>query len=196
RLQRAGTLFSAQTVNNTSQKVLLEIRFIIGFLRMSASRIEGPATVHCMVPGNRMVLPIGTALIAGLVQIEKYMDRRINVFVVVPFIGTGPGIAQKGGGRVIVVHYIYGRFPYIWIPRMAQKPGPDQFSVPRPVVLRIRRGMYAHIVAARFHIIFESGLPIVVHNISCCTKKYHQFVPLEVLVVKLKGVVRMGNLKI
>src|SRR5690606_39121311 len=151
--------------------MFLEIWFIIRFLRMSASGIEGPAPINAMVPGNRVVFPIGTTLVTGFVQIEQHMYCRINAFVVIPFIGTGPSIAQKGGGGVIMVHNIYCRFPYIGISGMAHEPRPDQFSVPGPIVLRIRGCMYAHIVAAGFHIIFEGSLPIVVQNISRGAKK-------------------------
>ena len=58
---------------------------------MTQCSIPGPAPVVFMVPGNGVIVAIGTALVAGFVNLHQHMDVRIELFEIVPFILSFPG---------------------------------------------------------------------------------------------------------
>ena len=73
---------------------------------MSHFRIKGPSPIIVMIPGNRMMLPIFSALIAGLVYFYQYLYFWVDIPKIIPLVRLHPCIGHRFGSWVFFVNYI------------------------------------------------------------------------------------------
>ena len=67
-------------------------------------------------------------------------------------------IGQVSGRRMVFIRNINRSFAHVGLAGVTGKIPAHQFVVPGPVILRIGRGMDAHIAATRLDIAFKSSL--------------------------------------
>lgn len=65
-------------------------RFAVALRGMAPGCVKGPPPVKLVVPGNGMMLPVGAAAVAALIQCSQHFYRGIKVFEVVPFVRPLP----------------------------------------------------------------------------------------------------------
>src|ERR1700744_2014400 len=92
-------------------------------------------------------------------------------FKIIPFVKTFPMPGKKAGGDIGGILHIYHR---ILLRRMAVEISAHQIAIPLPVIFGVGSGMYAHKTPARFDILDERFLLLVVEHIMRSAQEDHR----------------------
>lgn len=114
------------------------------------------------------------------------MGVGVEVFEIVPFVCAHPLVGEHGGGSMVFVHHVNGRFVHSWW--VALEIAAYQFAVPRPVVLRVSRCMDANEATARLNVFFESNLLLIVQHIERGAEKNNNGVAFQYFTVEKRGI--------
>ncbi len=154
--------------------------------------VEGSAAVELVVPGHRMRVARGGAVVAALVDGDQYVGVGVDRAEVVPFVGALPGRVEVLRGGVAAIDDVQRG---LLNPRMFDEVSTHQFAVPRPAVFRIGGGVHADVAAARLDEALEIGLLFVVQNVAGGVEKNNRRVLLEVLLREGSGILGRVDIK-
>gem|GEM_PF-6986975 len=116
--------------------MFLELRFVIGLIGMSKPGIEDFPSVVGLGPGDWMLIPHFSTLVAFFIQIHQHMQSVLHVLEIIPFIFVPPDRIKVLGGRMFSVQHINFGFLY---GRMRRKIRPYKAVIPWPIKLSIGR---------------------------------------------------------
>ena len=121
--------------------MFLELRFVIGLIGMSKPGIEDFPSIVALGPGDWMLIPHFSSLVAFFIQIHQHMQSVLHILEIIPFIFVPPDRIEVLGGRMFSVQHINFGFLYS---RMRRKIRPYKAVIPWPIKLSIRRCMDTH----------------------------------------------------
>src|SRR5690606_26182444 len=165
-----------------------------GGLGVAAAGVPGPAAVVVVAPGDRVVRAHGevTGLVARLVERREDVDLAAHVrLVAVPLVRPVPLEGQVRGGGMHAVGDVDGAVR--GARGVAGEVGPDELSVPGPVVLGVARGVDAGVAAAALDVLLESSLLRVVQHVTRGGEPDDDVVVGEVLLGEVGGVLGVLN---
>src|ERR1700712_3641710 len=77
---------------------------IVRFVRMSEFGVECAASFERMIPRHRVIGSVLPALVGRLINFDEYRYGIVQIFEVVPFIFSLPGVRESGSGGMIFVN--------------------------------------------------------------------------------------------
>ena len=176
-VDRARSHCVPQAAEQMSQEERLGVRR----LGVAHVRVPRASAIEVVVPAHGMVVAVGPALVALLVDLDERMNGRIDRLEVVELVFTHERVGKSLGGGMTLVENAIGGFANVGISRMPIEPGAGESAVPRPVVLGVRGRMDSHVSAAGLDVALEIVLLRGVEYVAGGVQKDNRAISREIL---------------
>ena len=180
----------ANRVAQSAEQVLQEERLGVGGFGVAHVGIPRAAASEIVVPAHGVVIAVGPALVALLVDLDEHVDRRVDRLEVVELVFALEARGEPSRRHVRRVEYAVAAFAHVGIARMAVEVRARQSAVPRPVVLGVRGGMHADVSASRLDVALEDILLRWIQHVARRTQEDDGAVARQVLLGKGAGILR------
>ena len=185
-IDRSGSNRVAQA----AEQVLQEERLGVGGFGVAHVGVPRAAAGEIVVPAHGVVIAVGSALVALLVDLDEHVDRWVDRLEVVELVFALEVRGEPFRRHVRRVEYAVAAFADVGITRMAVEVRARQSAVPRPVVLGVGGGVHADVSAPRLDVALEDVLLRRIQHVARRTQEDDGAIARQVFLREGAGILR------